>query len=421
MNRTSPRQRICHSEYRLKRRGSVITLVALLLVPFMGMVAFSLDIAWIVQSRSDLQSAADSAALAGAEQLTNGFVQYSLPGQTLLSTILSTAETNAKTYAKNFAGYNTAGGVSSLTLNNADIQFGFTDASNNFTPAPAYSGFPNTVKVTMRLDSNANGQLRLFFAPIFGLNSTPVTATAAATIFTANIVNFQETPPNTAGMLPMTLDINAWNAYTQSGASSDGTTKASLNGAPQLQIYPSPNLAPGNFGMLSLDDSSNSSSAISSWITDGMSNGDLSALKGASLLPLAQQNPNLWNWKGATGFKSSDLNTLPVGQSFLMPVFEPVVGTPGSTYEAAVGSTYQSTDKTAGSATVGEDGTGQNAYYNIVKFVGVQITTLDKSTDALVQPAAVIDSTAVFDQSSVAPAGTTSTLITTFTTPKLTQ
>ena len=99
----------------------------------------------------------------------NGFVQYSLPGQTLQSTILITAETSAKTYAKNFASYNTAGGVSSLTLEDADIQFGFTDASNKYTPAPTYTGFPNTVKVTMRLDSSANGSLKLFFAPIFGL------------------------------------------------------------------------------------------------------------------------------------------------------------------------------------------------------------------------------------------------------------
>src|SRR5207247_4168954 len=117
-------------------------------------------------------------------------------------------------------------------------------------------------------------------------------------------------------------------------------------------------------------------------------------------------------WKGATGFKSSDLNTLPVGATFLMPVFEPVVGTPGATYEAAVGTTYQSSDKTAGGPTVGDGGVGQNAYYNILKFVGVQITQLDKSSDALLQPAAVMDSTAIFDPDTVAPAGTTSQLIT---------
>ena len=404
-----------------RRRGVVTVLVALLTIPFLGMVAFAVDIAWIVQSRSDLQNAADSAALAGAEQLMNGFVLYSLPGQTQQSTIVTTSETSAKTYAKNFAGYNTAGGVQSLALNDADIQFGFTDAQNNFTAAPTYTGFPNTVKVTVRLDSQANGQLKLFFAPIFGLSSTSVTATAAATIFTGDIVSFQSTPGAHSAVLPMTLDINAWNTYTQSGVSSDGSVKSSANGAPQLQIYPSPNLAPGNFGMLSLDDSSNSSSAISGWISNGLTNTEISLLNSANLMPLPQPNPNLWNWKGAPGFKSSDLNTLPVGQTFMLPVFEPVVGMPGATYEAAVGSTYQSTDKSAGSPDVGDGGVGQNAYYNVIKFVGVQITQLDSSQDAMIQPAAVLSPTAIFDPTTVIPAGSTSQFTTTFTTPKLTQ
>jgi Flp pilus assembly protein TadG len=419
--RSPSKNRRIRRAFNLHRRGVVTVLVAFLTVPFLGMVAFAVDIAWIVQSRSDLQNAADSAALAGAEQLMNGFVQYSLPGQTQQSTILTTSETSAKTFAKNFAGYNTAGGVQSLVLNDADIQFGFTDAQNNFTAAPTYAGFPNTVKVTLRLDSQANGKLKLFFAPVFGLSSTSVTATAAATIFTGNIVSFQSHPGAHTAVLPMTLDVNAWNTYTQTGVSSDGTVKSNANGAPQLQVYPSPNLAPGNFGMFSLDDSSNSSSAIDNWITNGMTDTEISLLKGANLIPLQQPNPKLWDWKGATGFKSDDLNTLSVGTSFLLPVFEPVVGTPGSTYEAAVGSTYQSSDNTAGSATVGSGGVGQNAYYNILSFVGVQITQLDKSTDAMLQPSAVLAPTAVFDLTTVVPAGTTSQLITTFTTPKLTQ
>ena len=167
MIKSANRSRTRGPANRPRRRGAVTTLVAFLLVPFVGMVAFALDIAWLVQSRSDLQNAADAAALAGAEQLMNGYVQYSLPGQTGKSTILNTAETSAKTYAKNFASYNTAGGVSSLTLNDADIEFGFTDASKNYTACPTYSGFPNTVKVTMRLDSSANGCARSCSLPRF--------------------------------------------------------------------------------------------------------------------------------------------------------------------------------------------------------------------------------------------------------------
>jgi Flp pilus assembly protein TadG len=406
---------------RIRRRGALTVLVALLAVPFLAMVAFAVDIAWIVQARSDLQNAADSAALAGVEQLTSGFVQYSLPGQTQQSTILTASETVATTYAKAFAFANTAGAVPSLRLNDSDIEFGFTDGQGTYTPAPTYTGFPNTLKATMRLDSQANGPLTLFFSPIFGINSTNVKASAAATIYTGKIVNFQTKPGHNGKLLPLTLDVNAWDTFIQSGVSSDGTVKTNANGAPQMQVYPSPNLAPGNFGMLSLNDSSNAASDINAWILNGLSQTDTSNLQSSGLIPLQTPNAGLWNWKGATGFKSSDLNTLPVGTSFLLPVFEPVVGVPGATYEAASGTTYQSSDNTAGAATVGTSGVGQNAYYNILAFVGVTITQVDSSQDAMIQPSALMDPTAVFDPTTVVPAGTTNTLITTFTTPKLTQ
>ena len=397
------------------RRGAVAPLVALLLVPFLGLVAFAVDIARMVQARSDLQNAADAAALAGAGQLMNGFVQYSLPGQTNKSGILSAAEASATTYATNFSSYNAADGYSSLTLNSSDVQFGFTDASNNYTSAPTYTGYPNTVKVTMRLDGSANGALTLFFARIFGTNTANLTTTAAATIFSGTVTSFKSSSVD-AGLLPMTMDVNAWNTFISSGVSSDGTTHSSVNGAPQMQVYPSPNLAPGNFGMLSLNDSANSSSAISGWISNGLSASDLANLQSNGLLPLPNPNPGLWDWKGLPGFKSSDLNSLPVGQTFLLPLFEPVVPELGSSYAA-----YQATDKTDGTATPGQGGVGQNAYYNIVGFVGVEITQLDKSSDAYIQPAAVVPPTAIFDPTTVAPAGTTSSLVTTFTTPKLTQ
>ena len=228
---TAPRlQTLARRSRFLARRGAVAPLVALLLVPFLGLVAFAVDIARIVQARSDLQNAADSAALAGAGQLMTGFVQYSLAGQTQQSSILSTAESSATTYAKNFASYNAAGGYSSLTLNSADIQFGFTNAANSYTPAPTYTGFPNTVKVTMRLDGTANGTLTLFFARIFGTNTANLTATSSATIFTGTVTGFQQSALKNAGILPMTLDVNAWNTFLSTGVSSDGTTHSAVNG-----------------------------------------------------------------------------------------------------------------------------------------------------------------------------------------------
>ncbi len=405
----SIKRRSTHQTRARSRRGALTVLVALLLIPFLGMVAFAVDMAWIVQSRSDLQNAADAAALAGAEQLTSGSVQYSLAGQTQQGTILANAESSATTYAKNFASYNVAGGHSSLTLNSSDIEFGFTNGSNSYTANAG--GFPNTVKVTMRLDGNANGALKLFFAPVFGMSSTNIVATAAGTIYTGTIVNFQSNPPTNIPVLPMTLDVNAWNTFVQTGVSSDGTTHSNANGAPQMEVYPSPTGAPGNFGMLSLDDSSNSASDIAGWIDNGLGATELATLKSNSLLPVSSSSTT-WNWKGVPGFKASDLNDLTVGTDFYLPLFKPVV---------ASGANYQATDKSPGAADPGNGGTGSNAYYDIVEFVGVQITQLDKSSDAYLQPVAMMNQSAVFDAATIVPAGTSSSLNTTFTTPKLSQ
>src|SRR5436305_3075514 len=60
------RQRISHT----RRGGSILPLVALCLVGLIGMVALAVDVGLIAVSRTQAQSAADVAALAGARQLT---------------------------------------------------------------------------------------------------------------------------------------------------------------------------------------------------------------------------------------------------------------------------------------------------------------------------------------------------------------
>jgi Flp pilus assembly protein TadG len=402
-----------------KRRGAVAPLAAVLMIVLLGMVAFAVDIGWIGVAQSELQNAADAAALAGAGQLMSPSVQFSLPQQTTANqtTILSAAETSAKTYAKNFASYNRAGSASSLVLLDNDIEFGFTDSSGNYT---TYTGsnkyaasFPNTIKVTLRLDNTqgGNGPLSLFFGSVFGTSSTNLTATASATIYAGTVNNLSAG----AHILPMTVDVNVWNNYLATGLSGDGLTHLGSNGLPQLELFPSSNLGPGNLGYLSLDDSSNSSSSISTWLQNGLSASDVQTLQQNQLLPLSQHSSTQWDWKGEPGFKSADLNSLPVGGTYLLPLFKPVVATPGPTYQATVG--------TPGPATVGSSGAGSNAYYQIVQFVGVTITQLDKSTDVWIQPAAVSDPSMVLDPSTIKPVvpGSSSQLATTFAPPKLSQ
>ena len=407
------------------RRAGIAPLTALLLIPLLGLVAFAVDMGWIVLVQSDLQNAADSAALAGAGQLMNGFVSYNLPNQTNNQpTILSTAESSAKASAKQFAGLNAAGGVSSLTLLDSDIQFGFTDASGNYTVAGS-GVYPNTVKVTVRRDATANTSLGLFFAPVLGIPTANLNATASATIYAANIDSFTNVSSQAVGLLPVTYDVNNWNSFLSTGLA-PGASSPTLdaNGNPDVTVYPSVKDT-GNFGLLGLDDSHAGASTVSSWITSGLTQPDVQNLLNNStsnqtpLIPLSQHNQNIlpsastdgmgsWNWVGDTGMKTSVEHTLDNydGDTYLLPLFEPL--NPGTA---------------SGSGYIAGNGNGSHYYYNIVQFVAVKLISGDP---VVVQPSAMVVNPNWVILSSAVPAGTgtgsaSTTNATTFAPPKLTQ
>src|SRR5438445_7351932 len=134
-----------------QRRGAIVPLFALLLIPMLGMLAFSIDAGYMVLVRTDLQNTADAAALAGAEKLQSYYVQYNLPGQLTQQAIKTAAQANTPgsptATAEAFASYNKAGNVY-ITLLDRDVTFGWTYAQGNYTSkAHGWSGFPNTIEV----------------------------------------------------------------------------------------------------------------------------------------------------------------------------------------------------------------------------------------------------------------------------------
>jgi Flp pilus assembly protein TadG len=406
-----------HQSPRKYRRGAIAPLTAVLLIPLLGMIAFAVDMGWITHSQNELQSAADAAALAGAAQLPGNWASYYMitqNGQTPLqqaaaqSALLTAAEKSASSYAKMYAGYNRAGGVDSLTLLDSDIEFGFTDASGNYTPAPTYTGYPNTIKVTLRRDSTANGSLGLFFARVLGMDTVDLKATAAATIYTANVNGFQTS--NSAAMariLPMTYDVNHWNNFIATGQSPDGTSTTDSNGNPTLAVYPSIKFT-GNFGQLSLDQGNDGASTISGWLNNGVSTSDIQQEKSAGLLPLSSHDSSLPpDWKGNPGLKESTIHTASqnVGTIYLLPLFKPVNdgSIDPSLYQAGIG-------------------LGSNYYYTIVQFVAIQIVSADDGS-IIVEPVSGIYADAVLNGVMVATPPTSSSwsVATTFGACKLTQ
>jgi hypothetical protein len=384
------------------------------------MLAFAIDIGYLVTTQAELQNAADAAALAGAEQLQALYNQYYLPQQSQQQQIFTTATTNTGLpscpmyMAEKFASYNQAAGVF-IEVPDSDVTFSYK-SNGAASQVPSYPTiFPNTISVTARRDNVANGALALFFGQIFGVGNVNLTATASATIYSGDVTTLQVIPGVNAHILPVALDVNVWKTFYQSGLSPDGTIHSGPNGAPQLHIYPCPGSAPGNFGLLDVGPPANNIPAFRTWIDNGETPNDIKYLLSHNLLPVSPNDPA--QWKGGPGLKS-DLVTAfqsAMDQPNLIPLFIPVNdGSNGQPYQAA-------------------SGDGSSGNYTVCGFVGVVVTQADANgtnMDISVQPAAIVDPTAIL--TNLQPAGPTpqngpaqtnffGTVQTAFVSAKLTQ
>lgn len=398
------------------RAGHVAPLTALLIVPLMGMMAFSIDLGYAVVVNTQLQNAADAAALAGAQQLMDPYVEYFTPGNTAQQqTILSNAVATAAKTAKAVANYNAAGQVN-ITLLDADIDVGYLQPNGAFVSSKtglASLMFPNTVRVTARRDSSANGVLKLFFGRVFGRNSISMNCFAQASIYVVNFTGVNQITQNLK-MLPLAYDRSTWkDILYQNISTSDGTD---ANGDRIMHIYPLPgnNTNSGAFGYLSLNNLSVNANDITSWINSGMSPTDLSSVKNSGLFPLPLEGQDTANWQGAPGFKNTDvdlINSLDLSKTYLLPLFKAYSGD----------NTYTQNNYDAGL------GSGANNYYDIRDFVSVKLVpTGNTHKDIYVRPSPLIlNADQIFGAVSLAGGGSVSsdgyTLNTIFVAPRLSQ
>jgi hypothetical protein len=256
----------------------------------------------------------------------------------------------------------------------------------------------------------------LFFANIFGMSSSEMSATASATIYAGDVSSLQVIPGVNAHILPVALDVNVWTQFSNQNFSSPwltnpvtGTSTVSIaaNGLAQLQVYPASTNTPGSFALLDTGVPSNDSPAFRQWIDSGATPNDISYLLKNNLFPVSPSAPQ--PWKAGPGLTSTLLSNFQfeVGVPNLIPLFQPVSPIP-----AYVAGSLQ----------------GQNATYAIVGFVGVTISQANNTGLAnmtiSIQPAAIVDPTAVILNPGPARATqqtTFGTSQTTFISAKLTQ
>lgn len=232
-------------------RGAVAVVVALLLIPLIGFAAIAIDVASLWSARQHLQTGADAAALAVAQDCARS------------------ACGTPSTTAQNFAAANYKDQVTAKV----------TDPALTFS-----SG-----KVTVHTSSAQ----RHLFAPILGYDQSNVSAAA-----TAGWGN----PTSGTAVLPLTFSWCEFVAQTGGGLPSGTTTRTiyfTKSSGTTGCTGPSNNVVPGGFGWLSVNAGTcKTTSAIGStmWTSTGVSVptgcmvGDFAAMQGRTvLLPLFDQ------------------------------------------------------------------------------------------------------------------------------------
>ncbi len=240
------------------RSGVIVTKVALLLVPMLGFVALAVDYGYLLKVKTDLQGAADAAAVAAVREL----VPNSSGAQNV---------NDVRMVAKSYAASNISS-IPNFQVSNSDIQTGRFDPSTIYTNVTLLNnGTLNTVRVTVRRDTQFNSPVKLFFAPVLGFSRCDVSATATAVLRRARYL-----PPG-ARILPFAVSQQTWNSFdigenfrTYGGGrvtDDDGDT------------------IPGNWGTVDIGPTNNSTADISNQIRDGLTQRDLNSLESQGKIP----------------------------------------------------------------------------------------------------------------------------------------
>lgn len=143
------------------REGAILVLAAFFIIVAFALAAFTVDTGYIQIVKTELQAAADGAALAGVTDLARG-------------------RTAVEASINEVANKNKAGGAN-VSVKSGDVELGFFDLTKrSFTVDPSN---PNAVKVTTRVTEQP-----LFIAPVINHKNFNMQTTAIAMINPRDIV-----------------------------------------------------------------------------------------------------------------------------------------------------------------------------------------------------------------------------------------
>jgi Flp pilus assembly protein TadG len=351
------------------RRGNILAIAVVLMPVILGFAATTADLGVIALARSQLMTVADSAALAGAQQLAtnNRLVSGYVP-----TTEMAAARIRAETIGQANTVLNAAAVVKDGDVVITEFDQNPRTLKWAVAASPVSSNY-NSVTVTAQRSSDHGGLVPAFFSKVWGSSGTTVTFTSTATAQNYSISGYTSGPNLNAQLLPLVLDLNTYNAMisgtTQDSyryvASTDTVTQGSSDGIHESVLFPVGSGSPGNWGLLYIG-SSRGASTISDQILNGIPPDQLNALQ----IP---PSPGTLTVSGDSGMKASVGKAFGqiVGQTRSIAIYDPAYGTGGG---------------------------GANATYTIVKYAA--ITVLDSNFSGnpkyvIVQPALSYDPTAI--------------------------
>jgi len=355
---------------RRQRRGNIIVLTAVLMVFLMAVLAFAIDIGYLVTAKNELQRAADASALAGAWEL----LDESAPSGAASA---ATLRGESVTVAARYAGYN-AVTSEAPALDTSDTEVGYiADPLNPASPMITDSAMlPNALRVRVQKTSLQNGEVPMFFGKVLGKDSAASQAEATAAL----INNFGGFRISSGGgnleLLPFALDVDTWNNLLAGGGSDNynynpATGEVSAggggDGVREVNLYPQGTGSPGNRGTVDIGGSNNSTNDIARQIVHGISEDDMNDPAMAHFNGELKFDSNgELELNGDTGISAGikDELTSIIGEPRIIPIFSSVVGP------------------------------GNNAQYTIVKFAGVRILDVKltgsmSSKKVIIQPATI--------------------------------
>lgn len=383
---------------RNPRHGGIAVWSAVTMVAMMGFTALAVDVGFMSQTKAQMQAAADASALAAALEMPNGWGT----GKVLTaSQVNSTAKSAAQTVATTYRLGEQAAAYLDTTR---DVRFGQRTQNTSGAWVETWGTSPyNIAEVTIHRDQPLTGnvatrgdqELPLFFARVMGNKTAALTAKATATLSPGGGFSIPPGSGLTCPLLPLAMDETTWNNLINNGVGSDnykfnsngsvschgsssGTVTSGSDGIKEVSLYPDSNgsLPSGNRGTVDIGPSNNSTADLSRQIRYGPNEADLAYFGGKVQIPAS----GLLALNGDTGLSAGikdDLAAI-IGQPRAIPIFRSV------------------------------SGPGNNATYQICKFVGIRIlyvklTGSPSQKQVIVQPAPVFDGTIVSTPGAMQP------------------